>query len=481
MKTEVIDKSPTNKEVKIEIPADVVKEAYGRTCARYRNSATLPGFRKGMAPMPQVIAKYKEDIKNDVVREVIGGNIQTAIAETGLKPLADPQVHFDDFDGMNVDGSEPIKVHVHVEVMGEVPAPEYKGIEVARRVRPVPADDADKVIDDLRKRGAAMLPVEGRKSETGDTVTVDLVGTFVGEEGAEPIKAEGIEIAIGDENIEKSFSENLVGLGEDEEKEFTVTYAPDFGSADLAGKTVKYLAKVKSIGRVELPEADDEWAKSLEGEYQGMKDLRDKIVKDMEAMAKADADARVRNEIVNELIKKHEFEVPGVFIENQAYNLLNKWAQDLAQRGMDPKNIDKQFMQMVYTQMRPQAELDVRGSLLLEKVAEIEKVEVTEEDLNEEILRIANYYRVPTDDVRASLAADGGGDNLKHQLKTRKTIEVIVTHAKITDEPWVEESEEPVPVDMEQKKAKKEPKAASEKKEDGEEKPAEKKAAKKKE
>lgn len=465
MKTEVIDKTPTNKEVKIEIPADVVKEAYGRICSRYRNSATLPGFRKGMAPMPQVVAKYKEEIKNDVVREVIGGNIQTAIAESGLKPLAEPQVHFDDFDGMKVDGSEPIKVHVHVEVMGEVPTPDYKGIEVARRVRPVPTDDTEKVIEDLRKRGAAMIPVEGRKSEVGDTVTVDLVGTFVDEDGAEPIKAEGVEIAIGDENIEKSFSENLVGLGEDEEKEFTVTYAPDFGSADLAGKTVKYLAKIKAIGRVELPEADDDWAKSLEGEYESMKDLRDKIQKDMETMSKADADARVRNDVVGELIKKHEFEVPKAFVDNQAYNLLNRWAQDLAQRGMDPKNMDQQFMQMVYTQMRPQAELDVRGSLLLERVAEIESVEVTEEEINDEILRIANHYRVPTDDVRASLAADGGGDNLKHQLRTRKTIEVIVSHAKISDEPWIEEDSEPVPVDMEgseKSKAKGESQAASE-------------------
>lgn len=468
MKTEVIDKSPTKKEVKIEIPAETVKAAYGLICSRYRNSATLPGFRKGMAPMPQVIARYKEEIKNEVVREVIGTNIQTAIQESGLKPLAEPQVHFDDFDGMQVDGSEPIKVHVHVEVMGEVPTPEYKGVEVARRVRPVPADDADKIVEDLRKRGAVLLPVEGRKSEVGDTVTVDLVGTFVGEEGAEPIKADGVEIAIGDENIEKSFTENLVGLGEDEEKEFEVAYADDFSSADLAGKTVKYLAKVKSIGRVELPEADDEWAKSLEGEYESMKDLRGKISKDLETMAKADADARVRNDVVNELIKKHEFEVPNAFIENQAYNLLNRWAQDLAQRGMDPKNIDKQFMQMIYTQMRPQAELDVRGSMLLEKVAELENVEVKEEDLNEEILRIANYYKIPTDDVRQSLAGDGGLENLSYQLKTRKTIEAIVSYAKITDEPWVEESEEPVPVDMdkaEEKKGKKKSKAASEEKE----------------
>ena len=451
MKVELEEKSPTKRELKIEIPAETVKEVFGRVAVKYRNSVTIQGFRKGNAPIEQVKLRYKEEIGNEVIREVVGGNVQKAIEEKGLNPLSEPEIHFDDFENLKTDGSVPIKLHVHIEVMGEVPTPNYKGLEAARRVRPVPAEDADKIIEDLRKRGAALLPVEGRKSESGDTVTVDLVGTFVGDEAKEPITAEGVEITIGDEQIEKSFTENLAGLGEEEEKEFSVSYAEDFGSAELAGRTVSYKARVKSIGRIELPELTDEWAKSLEGEYESVKDLREKISKDMDSMAKADADARVRNDLVNRLIDTNKFEVPRAFVENQAYNLLNKWGQDIAQRGIDIKNIDKQFIQMILQQqMMPQAEQDVMGSLLLEKIGEVENIDITEEELNEEILRIANYYRIPTEDVRNSLAADGGIDNVKRQLKTRKTIEVIVDHAVITDEPWVEEAE-PVPVDMAKK------------------------------
>ena len=479
MKVELEEKSPTKKELKIEIPAETVKEAFGRVASRYRNSVTIPGFRKGNAPIEQVKVRYKEEIANEVIREVVGGNVQKAIEEKGLSPLAEPEIHFDDFENLKTDGSEPIKLHVHVEVMGEVPTPNYKGLAVSRRVRPVPAEDADKIIEDLRKRGAAMLPVEGRKSETGDTVTVDLVGTFSGDDAKEPITAEGVEITIGDEQIEKSFTENLVGLGEEEEKEFSVSYAEDFGSAELAGRTVTYKATVKSIGRVELPELTDEWAKSLEGEYESLKDLREKISKDMESMAKADADARVRNDLVNILIESNKFEVPRAFVENQAYNLLNKWGQDLAQRGMDLKNIDKQFVQMILQQqMMPQAELDVMGSLLLEKIGEVESIAVSEEEMNEEILRISNYYRIPTEDVRNSLAADGGLDNVQRQLKTRKTIEVIVDHAVIKDEPWVDETE-PVPVDAAKKEAADKAKGKSEKSPDGEKKKAAPKKAKK--
>jgi trigger factor len=451
MKVELEEKSPTRRELKIEIPAETVKEVFGRIAVKYRNSVTIQGFRKGNAPIEQVKLRYKEEIGNEVIREVVGGNVQKAIDEQGIVALAEPEIHFDDYENLKTDGSTPIKVHVHVEVMCEVPMPNYKGLEAARRVRPVPAEDADKVIEDLRKRGAALLPVEGRKSDSGDTVMVDLVGTFEGDDSKDPITAEGVEITIGDEQIEKSFTENLVGLGEDETKEFSVSYAEDFGSADLAGRTVTYKATVKSIGRIELPELTDEWAQSLEGDYESLKDLREKISKDMETMAKADADARVRNDLVNKLIEENKFEVPRTFVQNQAYNLLNRWAQDLAQRGMDVKNIDQQFMQMILQQqMMPQAELDVVGSMLLEKIGEVEGIEIGEEELNEEILRIANYYRVPTEDVRNSLAADGGMENIRSQVKTRKTIEVMVDHAVIKDEPWVDETE-PTPVDAPQR------------------------------
>ncbi len=454
MKIELEDKSATKKELKLEIPGEPFKDPYNQVCAQVRGSATIPGFRKGNAPIAQVAVHYKEKIQENVLREVVGSSVQKAIAEKGLTPLTEPQLHFEDFDNIVVDGSASVKLHVHVEVMCEVPVPTYKGIEVARRIKPVPTDDPDKVIDDLRNRGAALIPVEDRKSAEGDTVTVDLVGTFVGDESADPITAENVDIAIGDANIEASFTENLAGLGVDEVKEFTVSYAEDFGSANLAGKTVTYKATVKGIAKKELPELNDEWAKSLEGEYESVKDLREKIARDLETMSKADADARVRNDVVSKLVEKHEFEVPESFVENQTYNLLNKWASDLAQRGMDPKQLDQQFVQMIYTQMRPQAELDVRGSMLLEKVAEIEQVAVTDEDVEGEVVKISAYYRMPTEEIRKALAADGGVDNIKRQLKTKKTIEAIVAHAVITDEPWVEESEEPVPVDMEKKLAK---------------------------
>ena len=414
---------------------------------KYAKGVTLPGFRTGMAPVEQVRLRYKEDIQNEVLRTLLPDKIEEAIRTLDLHPLSEPQVHVENYDNLKVNGSEPLRIHVHVEVMPEIPSPEYKGLEAVRRVRPLRDGELEGIIEERRQGHSTLIPVEGRKSEEGDTVLVDLEGTFADDPNAEPIRAEDLEITLGDEMIEKSFSENLLGVQEDDEKEFTVSYPDDFSSPALAGKTVTYKAKVKSLGTVELPEADDDWAQSLDEGFASMAELREKLGRDLEAVAKADADARVRTELINSLIEKHDFEIPPTLIEAQARNLLNNFAQDLAGRGVDLNKVEKEFVQMAYNQMRSQAEKDVRGAMLLERIAEMEKIEISDEEVNEELMRIAEHYRVSPDEVRASLAQQGGDANIVNNLRTRKAVEAIVNHAKISDEEWVDENQKAAAAD----------------------------------
>jgi trigger factor len=452
MKTELKEISPTQKELKIEIDAGVVKAAYGRISQKYAQRANVPGFRKGFAPVDIVRLRFAEEIKNDVLQEIIPAQVTEAIREHELQPLAEPHLHLEDHENVKVNGSESVKLHVHVEVMPEIPTPDYKGIELVRRVKPVEQGEIEDLIANRLQKEATLIPVEGRPSEKGDTIIVDLEGRFDDKPDADPIKADDLDITLGDEVIESSFTDNLVGLNVDDEKEFTVTYPDTFSSADLAGKTLHYKAKVKSIGRSEVPELDDEWAKSLDEGYESLADLREKLRKDLESYAKADADARVRNNAIAKLIESNSFEVPNSLIENQARNLLNNFAQDLQQRGVDLTKVENEFVQMAYTNMRMQAERDVMGALLLEKVAEIEKVEVGDEELKEEIERLAEYYRMPAEEIRKSLDQNGGLDNIRNNLKTRKSIEAVVEHAKITDGEWIDETAQPV---VEEEKPKK--------------------------
>lgn len=453
MKTELKEISPTQRELKIEIDADVVKASYGRVSRKYAQKANIPGFRKGFAPVDVVKLRFAEEIKNDVLQDVIPAQVTEAIREHDLQPLAEPQLHLEDHENVKVNGSEDVRLHVHLEVMPEIPTPNYKGIELIRRVKPVEQGEIEDLIANRLQKEATLIPIEGRASEIGDTIIVDLEGRFDDKPDADPIQANDLDITLGDEVIESSFTDNLVGLNVDDEKDFTVSYPETFSSADLAGKTLHYKAKVKSIGRSEVPELDDDWAKSLDEGYESLSDLREKLRKDLESYAKTDADARVRNNAIAKLIEENAFEVPNSLIENQARNLLNNFAQDLQQRGVDLNNVENEFIQMAYGNMRMQAERDVMGALLLEKVAELEKVEVGEQEVNEEIERLAEYYRMPAEEIRKSLSQNGGLDNIRNNLKTRKSIEAVIEHAKVTDGDWIDETAHP-PAEEEKPKKK---------------------------
>ena len=440
MKSELKEISPTQKEIHLEIDAASLKEAYGKVSQKYARGANVPGFRKGYAPLDVVRLRYKEEIQNEVLQQIVPAKVTEAIEEHNLQPLAEPHLHIDDAENITVNGSKPIGLHVHVEVMPDVPVPKYEGLEVTRRVKPVEDSEIEDLIANRLSQEAALIPVEGRASEIGDTVIADLEGVFDDDPGADPIKAENLEVVLGDEVIEKAFTENLVGVREDDEKEFTVSYPEEFSSPALAGKTVHYKAKIKSVGRSETPELNDEWAKSLDEGYESLDDLRSKLRADLETYAGSDADARVRNNAIAKLIEENAFEVPKTLIENQARNLLNNFARDLQQRGVDLNTVDNNFIEMAYHQMQTQAERDVRGAMLLEKVAEAENVEVTKEEVEEEIGKMAEYYRTTPDEVRESLKRQGGENSIENNLRTRKSIEALIAKAKVAEGEWIDET-----------------------------------------
>ena len=440
MNSELKEISPTQREIHIQVEPAVLKEAYGKISKRYADRANIPGFRKGFAPLDVVRMRFKEEIKSEVLQLVLPQQVSEAIQEHKLHPLAEPQLHVDDVENVKVNGSEPIKLHVHVEVMPEIPMPKYDGIEVTRRVKPVDESEVEDLIANRLNQEAALIPVEGRVSEIGDTVIADLEGIFDDDPNGEPITASDLEVKLGDEIIEKAFTENLVGVQEDDNKEFTVAYPSEFSSPALAGKTVHYKAKIKSVGKSETPELNDEWAKSLDEGYESLVDLRKKLRADLETYAKTDADARLRNNAIAKLIEENAFEVPNALIENQARNLLDNFARDLQQRGVDLSQVENNFVEMAYHQMRTQAERDVRGAMLLEKIADAEKVEITTEEVDEEISKLAEYYRSTPDEVRDSLTKQGGTATIENNLRTRKSIEALIEKAKVTDGPWVAET-----------------------------------------
>ncbi|MEO7673034.1 MAG: trigger factor, partial [Pyrinomonadaceae bacterium] len=381
-----------------------------------------------------------EEIKQDVLQQVLPQKVAEAIQEHSLQPLTEPHLHIEDAENVVVNGSKPIGLHVHVEVMPDIPTPNYKDLEVTRRRKPVEDAETEGLIANRLKEHAALIPVEDRVSKLGDTVIADLIGTFDDEPDGEPITAENLEVVLGSEVIEAAFTQNLAGVRPDEEKEFTVTYPAEFSSAALAGRTLHYKAKIKSVGTMEVPELNDEWANSLDEGYESLEDLRKKLRADLESYADSDADARVRNEAIAKLIEENAFEVPGTLIENQARNLLNNFAQDLQQRGVDLNKVESNFVEMAFEQMKSQAERDVRGAMLLDKIGEAEKVDVSDAEVDEEVGKLAEHYRTTPDEIRTSLEKQGGTGTIQNNLRTRKSIEALISKMKVVEGEWIDDA-----------------------------------------
>ncbi|MDT5121808.1 MAG: trigger factor [Acidobacteriota bacterium] len=441
MKSEVVDVSPTRKEIKIEIEANTVRSAYDRISDRYAQAATVPGFRPGHAPRSVVRARFKDKIRGDVLQELVPQAVQDAIAEHALDVIGEPELHLDNSEGLDKIGTEPINVHVHVEVLPEITLGEYKGIEAARRVRPVTDEDVNRVIESLLEASASLQPVEDRGAEIGETVTVNFNGKFVETPEAEDINVEDVDVELGGEGVQEEFTDNLLGVKADEERMFTVNYPEDFTSKGLAGKKVEYTATVTAVRRKELPELDDEWAKSLGEEFDSVSVLREKVREDLQQRAGVESDNHLRSEVMRKLIEAHPFEVPQTLTEQQANHRLEAAVRDMMARGFDPRGADIKW-EGVLDSLKAQVVLDMRGSLLLEKIADVEQIEVGDEEIEAEINEIAASSRQTPEQVRAALTKQGGTTSIADRLRNRKALDLIVENARVTDAEWSEETSE---------------------------------------
>jgi trigger factor len=438
MKTELIDHSQTRKELKIEIEAAEVRAEYDRVSQTYAAQASVPGFRKGRAPVAVVRTRFKNEIRGEVVQNLIPRAINEAINERGLNVLGEPEIHLEPGEGLEKMGDAPIEVHAHVEVMPEVALGTYKGLEIARRVRPVSDEMVEKMLDDLREQSASLQPVEDRGAQEGDTVTVNFVGKQIDPPSDEDIKVDDVDVVVGGDGVLPDFTEQLTGTRADDVKTFTVKYPEDFSSQGIAGKEIEYTATVTAVRRKELPDADDEWAKSFGEEIDSVATLRAKMREQLTERSLMESDHRLRGELIRKLTGAHEFELPDSLVEYQSRQLLESTMRDMMQRGMDPRGagVNWEGMQDVF---RARAEEDLRGSLLLERIAEEENIEPSQEEINQEIESFAAATRQTPEQVRAALTKQGGERSIADRLRHRMALDLLVENARVSDEEWRED------------------------------------------
>ncbi len=437
MKTELIDVSPTRKEIKIEIAPEVVRETFDRVSDTFAKQVNVPGFRKGHAPRSVVRTRFKNEIRTDVLRELVPDAVNEAIMKHELAAIGEPDVHLDETDDTKPFGTVPIGVHVHLEILPHVELRNYKGLEATRTVQPVKDEDIDRVIENLRESSAALQPVEDRPAAIGDTVTANFNGKFADAPDDEDINVQDVEVVLGGEGVQQEFTDNLVGTKADDEKGFTVIYPEDFSSKGLAGKKVDYTATVTAVRIKELPELDDEWAGSLGEDIDSVATLRSKVREDLEKRVAVEADHRVRSELMKTLLQEHPFEVPDTLVDQQTNFRLENVVRDMIGRGIDPRSQELNW-EGAHEELKGQAEEDVRASLLLERIADEEKIEISNEEIEAEIDAIANASRQSKEQVRAVLTKDGGERSIANRLRNRRALDLLLENARITDAEWTE-------------------------------------------
>jgi len=439
MKTELTDVSPTRKEIRIEIEPALVRSTYDRISDEYGKAAKVPGFRPGHAPRSVIRTRYKNEIRTEVLRELLPEAVNSAIGEHSLAAIGEPNVELDNTEALEHLGDAPLTVKVGVEVLPEIKLENYKGLEAQRSVRPVTDEDVNQTIENLRNASAALQPVEDRASELGDTVTINARGNFVENPEEEEIQVDDVEVVLGGPGVQQEFTDNLLGVRPDDKKTFEVEYPADYSSPGLAGKKLKYEADVTAVRRKELPEADDEWVKSLGYESDTLATLRSKIRHDLELHAKHEAERKLHSELVRKLVAAHEFEAPQSFVEQQLNQRLQTVVRDMMSRGFDPRNENINW-DGAREELKAQAEEDVRATMLLDQIAEAENITVSNEEVEAEIERIATASQQSVEQVRAALTKSGGERSIAHRLRNRKALDLLIENANITDTEWTEPS-----------------------------------------
>jgi trigger factor len=440
MKTELIDISPTRKEIRIEIEPAQVRSAYDRVSQQYSKGATVPGFRPGHAPTSVVRTRYKSEIRSEVLRELIPEAVHNAIEEHSLAALGEPNVQLDNTEALDRIGEQALTLTVGVEVLPEITLDTYKGLEAVRRKRPITDDGVNRMLDNLREASASLQPVEDRAAELGDTVTVNARGKLLDHPEDEEIKVDDVEVVLGGPGVQKEFTENLLGVRPEEQRTFTVDYPDDFTSPGLAGKKVEYVTDVTAVRQKELPELDDEWVKSLGADFDSVETLKAKVREDLEMRSVVESDRQMRDEVIRKLLDAHRFEVPQSLVEQQTNHRLEGVARQMIERGVNPQN-EQINWDAARAELQVQAEEDVRVTMLLEKIAEAENITVSDEEVEAEIEALANASRQPIEQVRAALTKNGGERSIAHRLRNRKALDLLIENASITEGEWSEPKE----------------------------------------
>ena len=410
--------SATKREIAVEIPVEDVNRQTDTLIQKYQKVARIPGFRRGHVPASIIRQRFSEEIKTDMVEALIPRYFRREAERLSLHPVSQPRV-----TDLHLHEGEPLRFKAAFEVLPEIKLEGYKELRADKPEIAVSEADVEQALVDLRERHASFNPVEGRALADGDFAQVSLDGNPKTGEG-QPVHMDEVLVEIAGKDTMPEFTEHLRGTSAGDERTFDVNYPEDTQDKRLAGKTFSYAVKVQSIKQKSLPELNDEFAKQL-GELQTVDDVRKAIREQIESERKHQAERDAKEKLVGELIQRNDFEVPESLIEQQIDIRLEQGLRALAARGLTAEQMKKMDLQRLRVGQREQAIHDVKAALLLERVAEEENIQVSDEELDRELESLARQSKQTSEAVRARLTRDGGLDRIRTRIRNEKTLDFL--------------------------------------------------------
>ncbi len=422
MKSVVEDISTVKKKLSIEVTPDSVSKELDKALADVARKAKIPGFRPGKAPKNIVEKHYGGEVKSEVTQRLVTESYLRALQEHSLNPVDMPQIE----NVSTLAKGSPFTFTATVEVRPNIDLGDYNGIEVKEEKITVSDDEVDKTIDRLREMYAQLEVVEGRPLEKTDTAIIDFEGFREGK-SIEGAKASDYMLSLGSNTLIPGFEDQLVGMNRGETREIKVTFPADYNNKDLAGKDATFRVALKEIKKKVLPELNDEFAKDI-GNNTSVAELKEGIKKDIEVRKTNDQTSAQRESILSKLVESHSFDVPQGMVERELQSMARSQATRLARSGVDVHTFD-------YAKFREEskdmADKRVRGILLLDVIAEKEKLEVTDQEVNSALSVMARSAGQTVDAVRKYYESlEGGLDNLRASLVREKTLGLLLSRAK---------------------------------------------------
>jgi len=413
-----------SREVAIDVPADEVAKHFRKVVKRYQKMARIPGFRAGKVPESLIRKRFAEQIRQDVVEDILPAHFRAAIDQQGWKPVSQPQVT----DIQLADG-EPLHFKAIFEVLPDFSIDGYQSVTVPKPETELTDAEFDAELSRVLDSRSTMEPVEeDRTIADGDFAEIDFRGAIAPGEAAEssaepatdPIQGSGVLVEVGGANTLPAFSEALRGSKVGQELKFEVAYPEDFGERRLAGQTIAYEIEVKAVKRKILPELDDDFAKEL-GEYETIDAFKASLREQAGAEKRRQLENAAQDALVAALVERFQFAVPESLVQAQVDARLDRGLRALASQGMTTEAMRNLDFGRLRAAQRDAELAEVKGSILLDRIADAEQVEVGDEEVEDQLFRISYQTREPLQALRARLTDDGGLARIREQLRREKT------------------------------------------------------------